>query len=348
VTGRLADRLPPPIRRMASRLKRRFDARAAILMYHRVAELPADPQRLAVTAQHFAEHLEVIRTRYQPMRLEELAVSLAQGRVPRRGIVVTMDDGYADNLHAARPLLEHHGVPATIFVASGYVGSGRPFWWDELEQIVLRPGTLPPRLRCTGPAGPREYDVGLVHYRDEDYDRHRAWHVERPDAPTARHRLYHALYHDLYRLSVEQRAVALDELRACVDGPRGVSPTDRPLTSDELIELGRSPLVDIGAHGVTHAALPQLSPPAQRHEIRESRRQLERILDRPVTTFGYPHGGATPEIVRIVQEAGFACAGASEAEPVTRRSDRYRLPRMLVRDWGGDEFVRRLQGWLGA
>ncbi len=317
-------------------------------MYHRIADLPTDPQRLAVTAQHFAEHLDIIRSRYRPLQLGELAVALAQGRVPSRAVVVTMDDGYADNLHTAHPLLERHGVPATIFVASGYVGSGRQFWWDELEGIALRPGILPPRLRYIGESGPREYDVDMVRYGDEDYELHRAWHVECADAPTARHRLYITLYHDLYRLSVEKRAVALDALRACVDGLSAVSGTGRPLTIGELIELGRSPLVDIGAHSVTHAALPQLPLSAQRYEIQESRRQLEQILHRPVTAFGYPHGGATPETMRLVEEAGFACAGASEAGPVTRRSHRYRLPRMLVRDWTGDELSRRLQEWLGV
>jgi peptidoglycan/xylan/chitin deacetylase (PgdA/CDA1 family) len=345
---RIKNYLPSGVRCMASRLKRRFVGRAAILMYHRIADLPTDPQLLAVTAQHFSEHLEVIRSRYCPIRLGELAGLLEKGRVPRRAIVVTMDDGYADNLHAACPLLERHGVPATIFVASGYVGSARQFWWDELESMVLRPGSLPPRLHFTAGGRSRRYDVGMDRYGDDDYARHRAWHVECAEDPTARHGLYRRLYHDLYPLPAEERVVALDELRACT-GPRGAAGSgDHPLTVDELIELGRSPLVDIGAHSVTHVVLPLLPPPAQRREIRESRRQLEQFLGRPVTTFGYPHGCVTHETAQFVQQAGFTCASGSETDVVTRRSDRYRLPRMLVRDWDGEELARRLHGWLDA
>jgi peptidoglycan/xylan/chitin deacetylase (PgdA/CDA1 family) len=340
--------MPSGLRRMASRLKRRFTARTVILMYHRIADLPADPQLLAVTAQHFAEHLDVIRARYRPIRLRELAAALEQGRVPRRAVIVTMDDGYADNLHNARPLLERYGVPATIFVASGYVGSGRQFWWDELERLILQPGTLPPRLHFSASDHRRQYDVNMIHYSVKDYAHHRTWHVERREDPTSRHRLYRTLYDELYRLSVDERAMALDELRTCIGSSRQACSGDRPLTVDELIELARSPLVDIGAHGVTHAVLPHLPPGAQRREIQESRQQLERILDCPVTTFGYPHGGATPETVRLVQEAGFTCAGGSEAKTVTRWSNRYRLPRMLVRDCGGEDLARRLHGWLDA
>jgi peptidoglycan/xylan/chitin deacetylase (PgdA/CDA1 family) len=317
-------------------------------MYHRVADLPADPQRLAVTPRHFAEHLEVVRSRYRPLRLAELAMALERGQVPRRAVVLTMDDGYADNLLVARPLLESHGLPATVFVASGYVGSGRRFWWDELERIVLRPGTLPSRLRLNGGGRSREYEVHRPRYTQGDYDRHRAWHVESAEDPTTRHRLYRTLYHDLYRASVEERDLALDELRACLEAPPETGSSDRPLMVDELVELARSPFVDIGAHGLTHAPLAQLPLAAQRHEIQDSRRQLEQIIGRPVTAFGYPHGDATAETVQLVRQAGFACAGASEAEPVTRWSERYRLPRMLVRDWDGGELARRLHGWLDA
>jgi len=347
VARAIASRLPRPMRRMASRIKRHFSGRAVILMYHRIADLPADPQLLAVTGQHFAEHLDVIQSSYRPMRLEGLAAALRDGRVPDGAVVVTMDDGYADNLHSARPLLESYGVPATIFVTSGYVRSGRPFWWDELERIILRPGTLLPRLRFEAKGQSREYDVEMVRYSDRDWEHHRAWHVELAGNPTARHRLYRTLYDDLYRLTAQDRATAIGALRHSVTSQADCS-VGRPLTADELLQLARSPLVDIGAHGVTHASLPQLLPPEQRYEIQESRLQLEGILDRPVTTFGYPHGGVTPEIVELVQQAAFGCAGASEAEAVTRRSHPYRLPRMLVRDWSGDEFARRLHGWFSA
>jgi hypothetical protein len=67
-----------------------------------------------------------------------------------------------------------------------------------------------------------------------------------------------------------------------------------------------------------------------------------------VTTFGYPHGCVTHETAQFVQQAGFTCASGSETDVVTRRSDRYRLPRMLVRDWDGEELARRLHGWLDA
>jgi peptidoglycan/xylan/chitin deacetylase (PgdA/CDA1 family) len=108
---------------------------AVVLMYHRVVELELDRWRLAVAPSRFSEHLEVIAERFRPGSLRELSTALEAGALSRRSVALTFDDGYRDNLEAAKPRLEQHGVPATFFIASGYLGSERGFWWDELEQL---------------------------------------------------------------------------------------------------------------------------------------------------------------------------------------------------------------------
>jgi peptidoglycan/xylan/chitin deacetylase (PgdA/CDA1 family) len=107
----------------------------AILLYHRVAQLGTDPQQLAVDPQTFDEQLTVLRETCTPVALGDVPGMLRARRLPRRPVAVTFDDGYRDNLHEAKPLLERHGVPATVFVASGYVGAGKEFWWDELDRL---------------------------------------------------------------------------------------------------------------------------------------------------------------------------------------------------------------------
>jgi peptidoglycan/xylan/chitin deacetylase (PgdA/CDA1 family) len=132
--------LARPLRRLHLPAKEMHRARgdAVVLVYHRVAELDHDPWRLAVSSIRFAEHLAVIARQFRPLSLDELARALEARSVPRRTVVVTFDDGYRDNLHAAKPLLEQYELPATIFVVSAYVGSTRDFWWDELEELRRR------------------------------------------------------------------------------------------------------------------------------------------------------------------------------------------------------------------
>lgn len=98
--------------RVAFKLAHAFESRAAILVYHRVAEPGCDPFSLAVSPRRFADHIEALRARHSIVPLRELAAAAAAGRVPHRAVSITFDDGYADNLYAARPLLVAAGAPA--------------------------------------------------------------------------------------------------------------------------------------------------------------------------------------------------------------------------------------------
>ena len=86
-------------------------------------------------------HMEILSKLANPIHLEKFARSLKGGRIPPRAVVVTFDDGYADNLHHGRPILEEFQIPATVFVVTGYMG--KKFWWDELAIILLASQTLP-------------------------------------------------------------------------------------------------------------------------------------------------------------------------------------------------------------
>jgi peptidoglycan/xylan/chitin deacetylase (PgdA/CDA1 family) len=113
---------------------RRFQSRSLILLYHRVAQIEPDVWSLCVSPENFAEHLEVLQ-HHRTVRLDQLEPG---GWFKGTGLTccLTFDDGYADNLHAAGPLLKRFGIPCTFFIATGYVDSAREFWWDELEQLV--------------------------------------------------------------------------------------------------------------------------------------------------------------------------------------------------------------------
>jgi len=112
------------------RARSRFIRGGAILGYHRIAEPDGDPFQLCVTPAHFEEQLEVVRRIGRPVALEDLTQAVWDQADLRGKVAITFDDGYADNLHAARPLLERLEVPATVHVVAGRLG--RSFWWDEL------------------------------------------------------------------------------------------------------------------------------------------------------------------------------------------------------------------------
>ena len=90
-----------------------------ILMYHRIAEPKLDAWGLCVTPSHFAEHLEVLADSARIVSLQELLEKYRGGGLAQRTAVLTFDDGYADNLHHAKSVLERYDAPATVFVTSG-------------------------------------------------------------------------------------------------------------------------------------------------------------------------------------------------------------------------------------
>jgi peptidoglycan/xylan/chitin deacetylase (PgdA/CDA1 family) len=345
-------RIPGTVRlyRVGRRIKRRFAPHVLILLYHRVADMKQDPQLLAVTPAHFAEHLEILRRDSRPMSLQGLIVALRNGSLPRRAVVVTCDDGYADNLLYAKPLLERYDTPATVFVTTGYMGSTREFWWDALERLLLEPGKLPEALQLNINGRVCEWTLDEASdYSEESHRRDRHWNVEQKNDPGPRQRLYRSLCSLLLPLSEGERRGVLDELLAWAGAKFVSRPTHRTLSADEVVRLADSDLVEIGAHAVTHSVLSRLPADLQRTEIMQSKARLEEVLGRRVSGFAYPFGRRsdyTEETVEMVQEAGFIAACSNFRGLVQYGVNAYELPRYLVRNWPGEQFHHRLREWL--
>jgi peptidoglycan/xylan/chitin deacetylase (PgdA/CDA1 family) len=327
-------------------------ARPIILLYHRVCELPADPQLLAVSPCNFADQLDVLRGRMQPLSLDDMFALAARGRLPERAVCLTFDDGYADNLVHARPLLAARGMPATVFVATGWLGSTREFWWDELERLLLAPGKLPEQLAVTVDARRRTWALGeSAVYSELDAAQHRKWNVLENGDPTPRHTAYRQLAALLRTQPEPLREAALAELRTAAGVRESGRSTHRALTEAQLKQLSAGGLVSIGAHTVTHPVLSRLDAAAQSAEIAGSRRRLEELLGSPVRGFSYPFGTKSDfnrQTAALVRAAGFDYACANREGVVSPRADRYRLPRYLVRNWDGDEMARKLEEWSGV
>ena len=335
----------PGVARFRGALRRLFPG-SLILLYHRVADPESDPWSLCVSPRHFAEHLEVLRDQKVP-------VPLARHREGRAGpssrrVALTFDDGYADNLHAAKPLLERFDVPATVFVVTGDLGGTFEFWWDELEGLLLQPGTLPETLRLEIDGAGREWTLGPDgRLGEDDWRRWRGWHAEEGGALSARHALFLDLYPILYGVAPEQREDLLAELRAWAGSEEQGRSSHRRLRPDEVVELAEGGLVEIGAHSVVHSDLTTLSPTRERLEIRESRAYLRELTGGALGSFSYPHGGHDADTVAVVRDAGFERACCSRRHVVRRRTDPYALPRVTVPDCDGDAFAALLWSYLG-
>ena len=317
--------------------------KAVILLYHRIADAEIDPHQLCVGPRNFAEQLAVLAQDYTLLSLRQCAEAVRQGRLPRRVAVITFDDGYADNLHAAKPLLERHGFPATLFITTGQIGSPREFWWDELEKVFLLPGTLPQELDMEIGGRSNHWDIdGANHYTAEQFRAHRVWQTGNGAAPGLRHELYETIHRLLRSLPSDQRTIKMDALLKWSGASLEARPSYRALTTAELATLGATKLVDFGGHTVTHPNLAEQDLAVQREEIHKGKTALEQVVGTAVESFSYPYGLYTESTVELVRQVGYSNACTCNERAACRGSDLFELPRLIVRNWNGEEFARRL------
>lgn len=314
-------------------------------MYHRIAAVTGDPWTLCVHPDRFAEHVEVLAQRNDVVPLRRLESTWRRNL--RRGVAITFDDGYVDNLATAKPCLERRGLPATVFVVSGAVGTGRGFWWDDLDSVFLHRRSLPSQL---------ELDIGGTtvawHLRDDaawtddDEQRYRAWTMAAPP-PTVRHQAYAAIWRALQPLGGDAQCAIVERLLEWAGPSADDARVARVLDREELVRLAAGGLIEIGAHTTSHPMLATLNRDRQRDELRRSRAAIEAIIGQSVTSLSYPFGSHNADTIAEVEAARFTLACATRPGAVSWRSARHQLPRYHVGDWSGDVFARHLDHWMG-
>jgi peptidoglycan/xylan/chitin deacetylase (PgdA/CDA1 family) len=292
-----------------------------VLLYHRVVSLDHDPQQLAVTPARFADHLEVLGRDGVPMTLAGLVATARAGTMPRGAFALTFDDGYADVLEIAAPMLAAASIPATVFVTARAADDHREFWWDEVERQVLLTPHLPSPVRL-----PID-------------DAEMAWETA---TPAQRRLLYEALCERLRGLSAASRRRTLDALAALTGVPTVARASHRRLSTDQVIALSRMDGITIGSHSISHPSLSRLPRGAQRGEVAGGKQALESCLGQPVTAMAFPFGDTGDD---DVAEAGVTLACTTDADSVRADTDPLRIPRLVVRNWTRDEFSERWAAW---
>ena len=254
-----------------------------VLTFHRVDD-ENDPFLPSLSTARFAARMAHIARHYTVLPLEDLADRARRGATPRNALAITFDDGYRSNLTHAAPILSRYGLPATIFLVSSYIGTPHALWFDRLALALKNSRRREVSLEESRPLPLTTVD-------------------ERLRGLTAAQKYFKALP---YRDHQPQ----LDRVLASLE-PVAPEPPKRFMLSWDEVHALRGLGFSIGAHTETHPILSRLNPDDARREIEGSKRAIERALGKPVTTFAYPNGGVddyTEATVRLVSEAGFACA----------------------------------------
>jgi peptidoglycan/xylan/chitin deacetylase (PgdA/CDA1 family) len=294
-----------------------FSRTLSILVYHRVV---SDPDPLApeqACAQEFDWQLAALARWFKVLPLTEAVVRLRDGTLPRRSACVTFDDGYADNVTVALPILRRRGVPATFFLATSFVDGGR-MWNDSVIETVraARGNTLD-----AAALGLTTLNIATDQMRREAIARALA---------------------ALKYLPQEERQNRVDEFAEQASRPL---PSNLMMTTEQVRSLDAGGM-EVGAHTVTHPILARLESARAENEIRDSKRGLEAMTGKRVGLFAYPNGRPGrdygPEHVGMVRTLGFDAAVSTAWGVASAASDPYQLPRFSPWDRTPGKFALRL------
>jgi peptidoglycan/xylan/chitin deacetylase (PgdA/CDA1 family) len=295
--------------------------RLCVVNYHRILRASDPMLESEPDVATFRWQMALLARCFNVLPLHEALVTLDAGKLPPRAICITFDDGYRSVHDLALPVLKEFGLPATVFVTSGYIGE-RNMWNDRIIEAVQ---SLPDGQLDLS-------DVGLGAYSLRSPDQRKAALGELTEASKY--------------LPPAARLGLIERLETLVgDGlAHGLM-----LTPEMVVNLDRQG-IEIGAHTISHPILTSLDEASARLEISGGKEELEAIIGKPVRLFAYPNGKVGKDFdarhVSMVRQAGFEAAFTTAVGAITRSQDRFQLPRSRPWDRTPLMFGLRLLRWL--
>ncbi|MGH9702011.1 MAG: polysaccharide deacetylase family protein [Candidatus Acidiferrales bacterium] len=228
-------------------------------------------------------------------------------------IVVTFDDGWADNARNVFPIVQKNQVPLTVFIVAGKLDQASPFWPERFTAL----------WRCAESSPQKIHQLeGLAGVAPSGTNGHG-------------HPSYEKLLMRMKQLPPEERESVLSKMAETMGS--GVShatqaAVDRTMSWAEVNEMARAK-VTFGSHTQTHPILPQLPVDSVQHELSESKITIEQKLGKRCDLFSYPNGDSSKEVREEVVRSGYRFAFLNSPGLWTRECDPFSIPRVNV--WEG-------------
>lgn len=287
-----------------------------VLMYHRIIHSPneeAPPLQpgMYVTEKTFEMHLQFLKKTLSIIPLHEMVSRISRGQTIGRCCCISFDDGWRDTYDMAFPLLKRYQVPASVFLATGYIGTDKWFWPEELAWCL---GVLLKEdIRNAEAKGLiKHFFPGMNENRlKNQYD------------------FIDEAVEQVKRYLPDQREALLGSLRKALPGR---SKDRRLMNWDEVAEMHKSGLVSFGAHTMNHVYLDQVEQETALLEISSSKQIIEDHLGTPVTLFAYPNGNYTLPVARMLEQNDFFGAVTTKRGYVDKNTPLMEIPRIGVHE----------------
>lgn len=297
---------------------------AIIVAYHNIREQEDDFSYGVFglpTRQEFEAQMVYLREKYEMISLPELTERIMNRKsLPKRGAVITFDDGYKNVFTCAYPILKKYHIPATIFLTTGYMGTDNLFWWDKVTHIIKNANSAKLELEEVG-----EYSLATLRERLK-----------------ARR----AITQYLKGLPEERKNQLIQKMESLAGGSSPALNETATLSWNQIEEMSRHDIT-FGSHTVTHPILTRISPEQANHEIYRSKKDIEEHLGKPVNLFSYPNGERgdfNDETKQLLNDNSFIGAVSLIPGTNTTGTDPYELRRFSDVGGGLDIFKLEISG----
>jgi peptidoglycan/xylan/chitin deacetylase (PgdA/CDA1 family) len=282
----------------------RANNKLLVLTYHRVLA-DYDPVIDEVDAVQFTRQMETLAEYFNVVSLEKGLEQMQAGILPASSVCITFDDGYRDNYDVALPILSALNLPATFFIATGYLGDGI-MWNDVVRQTIKNTSLKQLDLQ--------QFSMGTVSI----------------DTEQRKVELIEKLLGYIKYNQVDRRIELVNRLKEIAQ----VEISERlMMTEHEVKELSRAGM-EIGGHTVRHPILTCADEDEARDEIVQGKLFLEKLLGKRLKFFAYPNGQAgkdyNEEHMRLVEQAGFDAALTTNNGVIDKDSSAFDLPRICI------------------
>jgi peptidoglycan/xylan/chitin deacetylase (PgdA/CDA1 family) len=304
-------------------------------MYHRVLpqndpDLQSIQPGLYVTPEVFEKQVAFLSRRFKVISLGKLSDLHQSGMpIPKNCAVVTFDDGWRDNFENAFPILRRYNIPATVFLATDFIGTNNILWFYLAGKVIEKANIPPDRLSAILRRGiEREASSGVAGDMIEA----------------------------LKALDHESILTVIHEIASEAGIPEtDLHPDDNMMLNwEQVAEMSRGG-IEIGSHGCSHRILTHLEQAEVKRELTCSKEIIESKLGRKIDIFSYPNGDYDSKIKDLVREAGYALAVATRGNTEDKGMiDIFALKRVGVHqdislnpngNFSGAMFAFHISGW---
>ena len=265
-----------------------------VLTYHRITDAPDLEDSLCVSRNTFDNQMAYLREHYTVLSGEQVASMISsRAQFPPGSCLITFDDGWADNYSNAYPILLKHDLPATIFLATDFIGSNKRFWHSMLEEVLF----LGPEHRIL-----ERLDALTLAIPDVIPRLKAILHIS---AKQRRKHIYSFIEFMKGKDRSERELLCQEVVRML--GEQNLCITPAMLSWEQVREMSRKN-VSFGAHTHTHALLTQLQTQEITNELYDSKVIIESQISKTVQLFCYPNGDYNQCVVELTEKAGYVAA----------------------------------------